>query len=131
MQKRVEGGSALAIVAEIADALAPFGSIPCVPMIHEEDGLWTLTATFKPITIEDALRTLELATALRRVADLATIRGIAERYGIDAKLLDALVTPALADIVGDGSWPWCRACRSYHHPNNPTCRLRGWPAEET
>lgn len=25
----------------------------------------------------------------------------------------------------DGSWwPWCDACRSYHHRDNPTCKLR-------
>jgi len=22
----------------------------------------------------------------------------------------------------DGSWPWCEACKSYHHPKNPTCK---------
>lgn len=22
------------------------------------------------------------------------------------------------------NWPWCEACRSYHHPDNPTCRLK-------
>lgn len=21
-------------------------------------------------------------------------------------------------------WPWCEACRSWHHPANPTCRNR-------
>lgn len=21
----------------------------------------------------------------------------------------------------DCCWPWCNACQSYHHPNNPTC----------
>ena len=20
-----------------------------------------------------------------------------------------------------GSWPWCKACQSWHHPDNPTC----------
>lgn len=22
----------------------------------------------------------------------------------------------------DGSWPWCEACNSWHHPRNPTCK---------
>jgi hypothetical protein len=22
---------------------------------------------------------------------------------------------------GFGAWPWCEPCRSYHHPDNPTC----------
>ena len=21
-------------------------------------------------------------------------------------------------------WPWCEACQSWHHPDNPTCRLK-------
>ena len=21
-------------------------------------------------------------------------------------------------------WPWCEACKSYHHPSNPTCRAK-------
>lgn len=21
----------------------------------------------------------------------------------------------------EGAWPWCEACRSWHHPDNPTC----------
>lgn len=21
-------------------------------------------------------------------------------------------------------WPWCESCRSWHHPDNPTCKLR-------
>jgi hypothetical protein len=24
------------------------------------------------------------------------------------------------------SWPWCDACQSWHHPENPTCKLKGW-----
>lgn len=25
------------------------------------------------------------------------------------------------------SWPFCDACQSWHHPNNPTCRKRVAP----
>ena len=28
------------------------------------------------------------------------------------------------ETEGEGDWPWCEACRSYHHPNNPTCFLK-------
>lgn len=24
----------------------------------------------------------------------------------------------------DIAWPWCEACHSWHHPENPTCRFR-------
>jgi hypothetical protein len=36
--------------------------------------------------------------------------------------------PASSD---DGSWPWCDACQSYHHPKNPTCfKLHGRQAHK-
>lgn len=26
--------------------------------------------------------------------------------------------------TADGDWPWCDACQSYHHKDNPSCRAR-------
>jgi calcineurin-like phosphoesterase family protein len=28
------------------------------------------------------------------------------------------------DRVSDTDWPFCSTCRSYHHPDNPTCKLK-------
>lgn len=36
------------------------------------------------------------------------------------------VLPGLPDM---SSWPWCEPCKSYHHPDNPTCRARPEPAD--
>lgn len=33
-----------------------------------------------------------------------------------------LYASRLMDEEEDGSWPWCEACKSYHHPKNPTCK---------
>jgi hypothetical protein len=33
--------------------------------------------------------------------------------------------PALDAInTNEGAFPWCDACKSWHHPDNPTCVLR-------
>lgn len=34
-------------------------------------------------------------------------------------------TPSTAEEI---DWPWCEACKSYHHPNNPTCFKKRPPA---
>ena len=88
----------VAIIAEVADALAPYGGIACRPEIAEDAGEWTLHLTFKPQSTEDALRVLELATSLRRVADVAQVRAFADHYGIDPARLEPLV----AAMNGDG-----------------------------
>lgn len=85
-----EQTKALAVVAEITDALALCGAMPCVPLIEEDDGLWTLRVTFHPRSTEEALQGLELVTALQRVQDIAQIRGFAQIYGIDPARLEAL-----------------------------------------
>lgn len=88
---------ALAVVAEVADALAPHGRMPCQPTIEEDDdGLWTLSLTFRPGSTADALAVLELAEALQRVRDVAQLRGFAERYQIDARLLERMIDPDTA-----------------------------------
>jgi hypothetical protein len=28
----------------------------------------------------------------------------------------------LAKEANENDWPWCEACQSYHHPENPTCK---------
>ena len=35
-----------------------------------------------------------------------------------------LYASRLMEHEEDGSWPWCEACKSYHHPQNPTCKER-------
>lgn len=32
--------------------------------------------------------------------------------------------------AGDPGLPWCRACQSYHHPDNPTCRAARNPDKD-
>lgn len=89
----VPDAGAVAIVGEVADALAAHPRMPCAPTIVEEDGLWTLSVTFRPASVTEALEVLELATALRRVQDVAQIRGFADRYQVDAAALEALIMP--------------------------------------
>lgn len=82
--------AAVAVVSEVVDVLAPHGRLPCHPLIQEDDGLWTLTLTFRPAEMQQSLQLLELVEDLRRVQDVAQIRGFADRYGVDAKLLEGL-----------------------------------------
>lgn len=32
--------------------------------------------------------------------------------------------PGAKPTSTEPAFPWCDACRSYHHPDNPTCRKR-------
>ena len=75
--------AAIAIVRELAATLAQHDSILCHPTIEEEDGLWTLSVTFRPTTNTQALEVLELMSELRKLQDLAQLRGLAERYHLD------------------------------------------------
>jgi hypothetical protein len=45
---------------------------------------------------------------------------------------DEIPFPTIPDAAVDPSWPWCEACRSWHHPDNPTCRAntRKGPAND-
>ena len=42
--------------------------------------------------------------------------------GVPASLATHMATAYVEDASGD--WPWCDACRSYHHPDSPTCKLK-------
>ena len=50
-----------------------------------------------------------IATALERIATA----------------LEHAARPEQAAVLLAGSWPWCSSCRSYHHPDNPTCLAFG------
>jgi hypothetical protein len=47
----------------------------------------------------------------------------AEKRARDAGLLPTREKLGLR-LQQDEDWPWCEACHSYHHPNNPTCVLK-------
>lgn len=86
--------AAVAFVAEVADALAPYGNISCHPTIEEDDGLWTLSIVFRPLTLEQSLEVLELTARLSRIQDIAQLRGLVERYGSEFERLEGLLRSA-------------------------------------
>lgn len=75
-----------AIVREIADVLAKYPSVACRPSIEKDDDEYVLTVAFKP----EHLHQVELANELRFAIDMASVRGIAARYGIDPAALEKL-----------------------------------------
>ncbi len=91
---RTGNEAAVALTQEIAEVFAAHGATLCRPSVVEDNGQWTLQVTFVAQTTEAALEILELATALRRVQDVAQIRGFAETYGIEPWKLEALLPDA-------------------------------------
>jgi len=81
-------------VAELADVLARFGALRCAPtVVSDETGL-TLTVTVSTTGQADArlaLSTLDLFIELQHVQDVAQLRLLSERYGIEPGLLERFV----------------------------------------
>lgn len=82
---------ALAIVAEIIAALGDHATLPCTPVIEEDDGQWTLTVTFHAFSETQALDVLELAATLTQVQSVAQMRGLADTLQIPAAQLEAVL----------------------------------------
>ena len=83
--------ASLAQTGEVAGTLADYADIPCRIRLETDDGTWTLTVTFEPYNVSGSLQMLELAAALRRVRDVAQMRGFAQTYGIEPSKLEALL----------------------------------------
>jgi hypothetical protein len=84
---------ATALLSEITEVLARYGSLRCVPGVEAEDGEVTITLVF-PLNADDTpseLHTCELHNEMRYVRDVASIRGLAARYGIDSAKLEDLL----------------------------------------
>lgn len=81
----------LALTLEVAEALRQHGYLRCTPRVEEDDGLFTLTVTFHARTADEGLEILSLADELRYVCDVATVRGVVDRYGLDAAAFDDLL----------------------------------------
>lgn len=88
---RRNGGAAIAVLAEVAAVLARHGQMPCAPEVIEEDGLVTLTVTLRPQTTAQALEQLEVLGVLQYVVDVGQMRALAEKYGIDPVLIEAVL----------------------------------------
>jgi hypothetical protein len=74
-----------ATLREVADALAEHGLLLCAPVVEtDEDGNITLTVR---VDVEEQggvpLEVFGLYTDLQRVSDLATMRALLKRYGIE------------------------------------------------
>jgi hypothetical protein len=63
------------------------------------------------LTIEDA----------RDIVGMIT-NAIIDAGGFEQKRPEIKEVKVVAEIVEGVSFPWCEACRSYHHPKNPTCK---------
>jgi hypothetical protein len=87
----VTANSGLALVSEVASALEAHGSIPCRLTVDDGGESWSLTLTFVADNVCASLGVLELTADLRRVRDVAQMRGFAETYGIDPAKLEALI----------------------------------------
>ena len=83
-----------AVLAEVAEALRQHAALRCAPVVEMEDGAVLLTlrveAEEQPGEAE-ALDVLELFQDLLRVADVAQLRGFAQRHDIEPRRLEALL----------------------------------------
>ena len=102
-----KNGLTLALMAEVVAVLAQHQGLRVVPDIEmdvKDDGLLTLSLTVYPTSADDGLEVLSLFDELRYVVDVATMRGVVERYGLDAVSLEALLRRGKDDD-----------CSSCHH----------------
>lgn len=80
---------AVATLQEVAAVLHDHGgTLPCTPELDVVDGEVRLT-----LRVHASLDALELGNRLRHLLDVANIRAIAARWGIDAAKLEALLPP--------------------------------------
>lgn len=89
-----------ALLAEIVAVLARYEDLCVVPEVEmdaKEDGCLTLTLTVHPTTVEEGLESLALADDLRYVCDVATVRGVVDRYGLNAAAFDELLRKGFVD----------------------------------
>jgi hypothetical protein len=86
---------AVALVCEVADVLARHGGLTCTPDIDTDQGdgfvLCLRVAAGAQATSRDAMGVLELLQDLQRALDVAQLRALAVRYGIDPARLEALL----------------------------------------
>lgn len=81
-------------------------------------GVFTKLGDSTPVALAKCLKhiwldNLDNQTSIHKIPDLPR------------DILDTLIM--LAD---ETEWPWCESCKSYHHPKNVTCKLKGFAAHE-
>lgn len=78
-----------ALLKEVADILADHGDLPCAPTVSQDGGNLTLTVVVLPP--HAGFSTLALRHELEYLRDVATMRAIADRYGINSAAIEAML----------------------------------------
>lgn len=89
-----KNGLTLALMAEVVAVLAQHQELRVVPEIvmdAQDDGLLTISLTVHPTSADEGLEVLSLFDELRYVSDVATVRGVVSRYGLEAAPLEAIL----------------------------------------
>lgn len=84
----------VAVLVELAEALGRFPALRCRPQVEMDDGCVVLTVRVPAAeqgSLEGELQVVELFNDLHHVADMAQLRGLATRYGIEPERLEALL----------------------------------------
>jgi hypothetical protein len=87
----------LALLGEVVAALAKYPALRVCPEVEMDlkgDGLLSVTLTAHPSTDTETLGVLELRETIGYIADVATVRGVVARYGLDASDFDQILTRA-------------------------------------